>query len=844
MPSISFTRIPNSLMKELCRLEEDLNVESLEFVRSTEQRVKDECDKQLKQTRSKKLIEAHEAFEKVMFDIENRLPEISKTSIANVDKAAKQMKQNEDSFVRFAEAGNYSFGPKTRFHFEFCELREKAKSLTTQTKRTIKQLEGIRVKKLTSVTQTYKVHYKHCLLGLYFSEMRSCHLSRTRLKLKSVLSHGEKDLMIVNDKMKEVRDIISSITDCTMAEVPEKSEQVMVSFTDLFAKLKSTINFFNHRCSSISVPHKSSLAEIKQKYDNFGSNDASLCETVSFTQEIVAITSVKPLTVHSGSEDDLEGKENNWVIDRHEVDRKYIQGRISCVYGIGANILDIPNNPWAGVCATLTSTPNSYWLSKNADGLQALKELKEKKEKIFEQQDNPEKEMVRRKSVRSESTAPPPPTNKNWNTLKMVLIPENEEINVEKTKSILPAIDPNILKDKRKDSTAQWNMEAAMKVTKTAKILTTEAINKKKRSTFFKSQVKVKIYDFLMMDETELKGIVFEPAAFFNLDKRNYKVDQVCESIDSVTEKTKFLLFHLQEDFVISCIIFYRQKHMNIKYPDRVQPNLDSAVNSFVKTTKGYLDRVNSACSENVAKIKSFLKKIYATLKDMPKVFFSHVLTQSSDNFILFYQHHLEEHTTLMNVNKEKKRLLFHRLTPSLEHPQRAAELAELCESMQKSKIAGTITELYNSGVSHMEELRDRFVATIEATATDMISVCETVIQIEDIRKVGSAESNSLEVKKRLRQNLNLNTVTNEGNYNSVLQAFSRMNGTQYKMKNAVLEAKTSAIKDFETLFSKIVSEYTELFEDSVREEKDWVFKWEKCLKEVRDGQAFSSKVL
>ena len=53
-------------------------------------------------------------------------------------------------------------------------------------------------------------------------------------------------------------------------------------------------------------------------------------------------------------------------VSRSDVEKKFIRGKLGCIYGVGANILDVPSNPWSNVCATLTATSTkSFWLKNN-----------------------------------------------------------------------------------------------------------------------------------------------------------------------------------------------------------------------------------------------------------------------------------------------------------------------------------------------------------------------------------------------------------------------------------------------------------------------------------------------
>ena len=78
------------------------------------------------------------------------------------------IKVGEKAFTQYAEEGLYDFAPGSKHHAEFVEFNNKTKGITPNTKKTVKQMESIKKKQLTSVMNQSVIHYKHCLFSLYF----------------------------------------------------------------------------------------------------------------------------------------------------------------------------------------------------------------------------------------------------------------------------------------------------------------------------------------------------------------------------------------------------------------------------------------------------------------------------------------------------------------------------------------------------------------------------------------------------------------------------------------------------------------------------------------------------
>ena len=114
------------------------------------------------------------------------------------------------------------------------EFNNKTKGITPNTKKTVKQMESIKKKQLTSVMNQSVIHYKHCLfslyfqvkfqkkvlhflnptqehaynvlmniliVSLYFQERRSELLAHCRLQIKSAVSFCNKDVRDVQKRI-------------------------------------------------------------------------------------------------------------------------------------------------------------------------------------------------------------------------------------------------------------------------------------------------------------------------------------------------------------------------------------------------------------------------------------------------------------------------------------------------------------------------------------------------------------------------------------------------------------------------------------------------------------------
>ena len=140
---------------------------------SIEEAIEKAYKKQLNLKKSKDLICHNSEFEKILWNLEHKISDKAKLVLAGIETDTKIVKEIEEKFMAYAITGNFDWGEKSKNQAEYCERRDQVREVTLHSKRNIKLLETNKNKKISTAIQNYKNHYKHCLLDLYFLEMKS-----------------------------------------------------------------------------------------------------------------------------------------------------------------------------------------------------------------------------------------------------------------------------------------------------------------------------------------------------------------------------------------------------------------------------------------------------------------------------------------------------------------------------------------------------------------------------------------------------------------------------------------------------------------------------------------------
>ena len=836
-------------------IEEEFANDSNEVITNIEAKIEKALAKQLKTFKSKVLIGDHMKFESSFMDLEKKLSDLVKSYLSKIERFVKSMRTKEEKFSEYANNGHFEFAEKSKYFHEFSGVKERVKLASIQSKRTIKHIESSKSKKIVGIFQNYNTHYRHCLLDLYYLEMKSMLLAGMKTKIRSLSSYGEKDLTSARSLSSQIQEISSGLNNCQPKNLMNKVIQHKQDFIKVFNHLKNFINFLNYRCSDISLPAENSTVEMNKIYTKFVSCNASISDTIDFTKDIVQLVSNTATDQESfprGSVK-LDSSDKNWIANRSFVEKKFITGNLTSIYGVGANCFDVPNHPWANACATLVSN-NSYWLNKNPDGMQALKDLQEKKQsaktrnhKSFSSNAIPNNRIKEISSKIRKLILPKVNANLQEkrlkekesenlpkNTLQSELLTDAECKNKQISSDVtLPAIKPSmkgVQNDLRNNSDHQLNLRKVMNLNKTVEYLTKEG-NKKRRSTYFQQNHKLLIYDFLIMDEKELRKIVFEAAAFFKIPERKYIVDEVCERIFSIVEKVKCCLLHLQEDFIIACIIFYRQKHFSIKYSHLMNYNSDTEIDGFVSQLQLYLDYVEKDCEKKVSKVKDILNKLYNTFEVSSSKIYHNLYSEMSKSFIDLFDSHISTYNGILLENKCKKEKIVLCLKPNYCHPNHKGTLRNICENEKKNRINETLMSNFSFCMDKLDSHLHDFELKIKLITNNLLEVVENAVQIQDIRKMTSSQE---EVKKLLRHNLAV-TVNNDINSNSqgLLIKNEKQKSTKSRLMLSVIKERNSVISDFKKLYSSKANNFKDLHTSACAEEEDWIVMWQSSIKNL-----------
>ena len=886
--------------ERLSAIENTFSIDANAIIVSAEETIEETCKKQLLVSKSQDLICLNDEFEPVLWNLENRISDKAKIVLSGIDKDARKMRVTEEKFSEYAMAGNFELGETSKNFVEFSEIADQVRSLTVQSKRNIKHLETQKTKKVSAAVQSYKSHYKHCLLDLFFLEMKSMLLAKVKMQIKCAASQGDSNFPRIEDQLEKISLSISQFDTNQSNDIYQNMLELASSFTEGFCMIKSLINFYNFRCSAISVPAKSSLDELNQMYKSFSAPDASVEDTVEFTKNILEMTSNSNDHEHRNS---LKAHEfyveadNNWMADISNIEKKYLTGKITCVYGVGANILDVANQPWSNPSSAHISV-NSFWLSKNPEGLQALKgiqteknikerlcgsppkspdpqptetsgsKLKEISAKIWnvvspviETSRSKKKSnectsvtFAEKSSIRANTSNDAISGHPTLNSAKNQPQSDgNKQIKAEESESsnggkeIKPCSLPSLSvikkkeKDERKSSMNQMNMAKVLNLNKTVDLLRRTSTQKRKRLSTIHRHQNTPIYDFLVMSDDELKTFIFDPFTFFNLSKRTYNVNDLCDNIISITEKVKFYLLHLQEDFIIACLLFYRQRHLSIKYRQKMKLNHESAVNDFTEHLKNYMRNVGKLCSERIVKIKGNLTSMYKIFTDAPTIIFEKIHFKFKNDFSLLFDARINAHQAIYQKIKDKQSMLETRLNPCLSHPEHDETFGRIC-SMEKDVLTSKELEShYNETMKLFANSLNEFESIIVRCSEQLIKAAETAIQVEDIRRMTTKEDNIFEVQKRLRHNLFITTSLpipiNKERSNSAkvnLVNYKNLHGTISRLIFSVLQARDKVL----TLFRNLYSCQTKVFSDyhlkSSKELENWHRMWAKSVRDIK----------
>lgn len=823
------------------------------LISSIENVVEKACKKQLLMECSQKLIVQHQKFEGSLFKMESELAEKAKVALTFIDRDSRTMKETEDEFIKYALAGHFELGQKSKYSEQLSEAQDQVKNIVISSKRNIKQIEVVKNKKLSNTIQSYKNHYKHCLLDLYFLEMRTMLLAKVKVQIKCTSSHSDIIFPKIRDLLKNAGKAISEF-DCTEPKQCVTDVGTLATrFTEGFRIIKSLINFYNYRCSPISIPAKHSLEELNQNYANFSAAEPSVEHTIEFTKSILTMTSTAEKDSNSSAitmqmDGLFEETDDNWLIDVYTVERKFITGNIRCVYGVGANMLDVTSqpSPFPGPSSNASVCTNSFWLGggelpnkrpghpRKTTTSSRFKDLSSKVASLVPCMVTSAGGLPDISSTRNMSTSiSPMPLQQNKSNLSIATLESRE--------SGLPKLSDSStsLGFSKRDSINQLNMAKLLNLNKTVDIICkkTDGSYQRRKTSCFNQQNPMPIYDFITMTEDEIKPFVFEPMTFFNLPIRKYDVNKMCENIVSITEKVKFYLLHLQEDFIVACLIFYRQKHLSIKFRQKMKLNHEAEIQDFKLQLKKNLETIYKQCELNIQKVKSLLSSTYKMFISAPVTIFGRIFVKYKTDFSQFFNVRMKAYDEKLKLKKDSQHRLHNSLNPQLAHPEHEPMLKSICAEEEELYACKDLSTFHHDCLKMFAKILKEFELCIQRCCTALIKTAENAIQIEDIRKMTKYEENTFEVQKRLRHNLAVTTSQppsfRRGSAQVGLVNYQQINGTITKLIGAVLSERDKYLLLFADLQSSRTKQFIDYHARSEKELESWHEMWLKSVQQI-----------
>lgn len=337
------------------------------------------------------------------------------------------------------------------------------------------------------------------------------------------------------------------------------------------------------------------------------------------------------------------------------------------------------------------------------------------------------------------------------------------------------------------------------------------------------------------MDEEELRKFVFEPVNFFSLSKkRNFIADELSKDIVSFVEKVKLYFFNMEEDFIVSCITFYRQKHINIKLKDKMASDSDSAIEGFITDLRKYMDEVSDSCDKNIARVKVILGSAYKIFSSFPALLFKNAFNEAHIHLVKFFESRTCFYKITYENSSRKRKLLMTQIRPNLSHPNQEAVLNDLKVTEKEYRVGQVLAQEFDDIMNNLLERKVAFDETVCIIADQLEKIVDFTIQSEDIRKITSVDRSIFEVKKRLRTNLLTTTSDTKSNKNPLkLVNYNKFKCTKNKLSDLIQEEKMDTLNSFTDLCDRHVEELRSLHETTQRDDRDWTHYWTSTIEEV-----------
>ena len=787
-----------------------------------------ECKKSfLSFTRSSILIEEYRQTEYFIFDEEARLSELSKEIALAMDNNYDAFKAADEELFKYAEEFHHDLSEDRKDGLEYISIRNKCKATFIHSKRSIRNQEIWKIKQLLMIAKEHKNYYRHCLVNLYYIEVKDLYLSTIRLRMKSIKSLGINNLREIT----EINNCIGKELEQFFSKKFSSSNVSKVSkdFKNILHLIKCTINFLNYRCSLPTAVEIMSMNPLEIGCEDV-MKPGDIHIPANVAKEIFRISAQSKTNSPENTKQLIS--EDNWRPKRADVENKFIGSRLVCIYGVGVNVFDIgASNP-----------QNKSPIQRNLRG-KALSSSR------LSQEIRKQRSSCR--NWRRPMFTSLPDINPSSTTFGSSDIPRQQSSKMFGLDDMLylteskSSIEFNLLR--KSSSATQVDLQKALSIS-----MEPEMASKTKLNAFDTTVQKLTIHDFLTMDEEYVEKAIKQPVKFFCLKPRNYNVDKLADCVYSATEKAKYYLLHIQEDFLVNSIVFYRQKYLSIKNVQNIEPTIDQAMAKFQTECFTYLEGVIAYCKDNIQVIKNHLKVLYDNLEKYPQTVYSSLFHHFQKSFQTRYSKIIAEYKAELTENTQVQDKIWKSLRLSVAYPSNSEDLDAIIstENERKKKMDTINGDWFRNRFTVLEKYKEKFIETMDFNTISIREIVDFIIQIDDIRPITEDQEQVFAVKRRLRQELNQNFTTKnalpkscstvlepKGNYSEAMNSAVRffcVNVTKVKIEQIIQKKYQEYFNEYSEEIKEKLEILNDLNKKSIRQEELWTNRRNIRIREIK----------
>ena len=260
-----------------------------------------------------------------------------------------------------------------------------------------------------------------------------------------------------------------------------------------------------------------------------------------------------------------------------------------------------------------------------------------------------------------------------------------------------------------------------------------------------KPMKRVQIYELTLISDEMMKSMIFSPLTFFSLPHRNYDVTEYCKYIPSVFEKTKFMIRHGLEDYIVSTEIFFRQKNLKITNKN-INKDPEECIGVVARELESYLDEITAFCHNNVSRVRKMIIEINNHQLNLCSQYFNEILHDATLSFKQLLHNYDNNVRQLNAVREEEKVELFEKICSAMHHPNRHRELfshRETEESMNKSFLEELIS-LKEECLKKFQKVRTENVKKVRKLKLPLSRIIHNMIPEDVIGKINACHQGRL----------------------------------------------------------------------------------------------------